>query len=110
MAAGGTERREMKDEKKSFMLKTKKQLNWGAGISALGFLLYLLVSALDLGILKDIVVIVFAVVSLWVFVSVADGRKEDKEAVSYNLLWGTGALAIMMVFFAMATIRMRLGL
>ena len=49
-------------------------------------------------------------VSLWVFVSVADVRKDDKETVSYNLLWGTGALALMMVFFAFATLRMRLGL
>jgi hypothetical protein len=100
----------MKNEKKGFLLKTKKQMNLGAGVSALGFLLYLLVSALDLGILKDLVVIVFAAVSLWVFVSIADARKDDKETVTYNLLWGTGALAIMMVFFAMATIRMRLGL
>ena len=100
----------MKKEKKWFELKTRKQLNWGAGVSILGFFLYLLVSALDLGFLKDLVVIVFAAVSLWVFVSVADKRKDDKETVSYNLLWGTGALAIMMVFFAVATIRMRLGL
>lgn len=100
----------MKNEKKDFLLKTKKQLNIGAGLSALGFLLFLLVSVLDLGILKDIVVIVFAAVSLWVFMSVTDARKADSEAVSYNLLWGTGALALMMVFFAFATIRVRLGL
>ena len=100
----------MKNEKKGFLLKTAKQMNWGAGASALGFFLYLLVSALDLGILKDIVVVAGAVLSLWVFASVADGRNRDKEAVTYNLLWGTGALALMMVFFAFATIRMRLGL
>lgn len=99
----------MKKEKKG-LLQTKKQLNVGAGISALGFLLYLLVSALDLGILKDLTVCVFAALSLWVFVSAADARKKDQETVSLNLMWGTGALALMMVFFAMATIRMRLGL
>lgn len=100
----------MKNEKKGFTLKTRKQLNWGAAASGLGFLLFLLVSALDLGVLKDIVVVVCALISLWVFVSASDVRKEDKEAVSYNLLWGTGALAMMMVFFAFATLRMRLGL
>ena len=100
----------MKNEKKGFTLKTRKQLNWGAAVSGLGFLLFLLVSALDLGVLKDIVVVVCALISLWVFVSASDVRKDDKEAVSYNLLWGTGALAIMMVFFAFATLRMRLGL
>lgn len=101
---------DMKKEKRGFLLKTQKQLNLGAAVSALGFLLFLLVSALNLGIVKDIVVVVCAVVSLWVFVSVADVRKDDKETVSYNLLWGTGALALMMVFFAFATLRMRLGL
>ena len=100
----------MKNEKKGFTLKTRKQLNWGAAASGLGFLLFLLVSALDLGVLKDIVVVVCALISLWVFVSASDVRKDDKEAVSYNLLWGTGALAMMMVFFAFATLRMRLGL
>ena len=100
----------MKNEKKGFTLKTRKQLNWGAAASGLGFLLFLLVSALDLGALKDIVVVVCALISLWVFVSASDVRKDDKEAVSYNLLWGTGALALMMVFFAFATLRMRLGL
>ena len=100
----------MKNEKKGFTLKTRKQLNWGAAASGLGFLLFLLVSALDLGVLKDIVVVVCALISLWVFVSASDVRKDDKEAVSYNLLWGTGALALMMVFFAFATLRMRLGL
>ena len=102
-----TERTKMK---KWFELKTKKQLNRGAWVSALGFVAFLVVSALDLGILKDICVVVFAAVSLWVFLCVADVRKNDKESVTYNLLWGTGALAVMMVFFAFATLRMRLGL
>ena len=87
-----------------------KQMNIGAGISGTGFLLYLITSAIKLETIRDVIVILFAVVSTWVFTSVADGRKKDQEAVSYNLLWGTGALAIMMVFFAFATIRMRLGL
>ena len=52
----------MKNEKKGFTLKTRKQLNWGAAVSGLGFLLFLLVSALDLGVLKDIVVVVCALV------------------------------------------------
>ena len=96
--------------KKWFELKTRKQLNRGAWVSALGFVLYLVVSALNLGVLKDIVVVAAAAVSLWVFLCAADVRKDDKETVSYNLLWGTGALAMMLVFFTFATLRMRLGL
>ena len=99
----------MKKEKKG-LLQTKEQLNRGAGMSALGFLLYLVLSALNLGIIKDLAGLLLAVLSTWVFVSVADARKKDKEAISYNLLWGTGALALMMVFFSMAAIRVRLGL
>ena len=100
----------MKNEKKGFTLKTRKQLNWGAAASGLGFLLFLLVSALDLGVLKDIVVVVCALISLWVFVSASDVRKDDKEAVSYNLLWGTGSLAIMLGACAILGIKLRLGL
>ena len=51
----------------------------------------------------------FALVSLYVFASAAAGRRKDKEAVSYNLLWGTGALAMLTCLCAAATVRQRLG-
>ena len=58
----------------------------------------------------DILTIAFGVVSLYVFISVSEGRRKDKEAVSYNLLWGTGDLALLLCGCAVLTIRLRLGL
>ena len=52
----------------------------------------------------------FALVSLYVFASAAAGRLKDKEAVSYSLLWGTGALAMLTCLCALAALRQRLGL
>jgi len=97
-------------EKKGFLLRTVKEMNRGAVVSGIGFLLYLLLRATGLESISDVVVIVFAVISAYTFLSVAAGRMKDKEAVSYSLLWGTGALALMLVGFAFLTIRMHLGL
>ena len=91
-------------EKKGFLLQTVRQMNGGAALCGVGFLLYLGASALGW------VTIAFGVVSLYVFISVSEGRRKDKEAVSYNLLWGTGALALLLCGCAVLTIRLRLGL
>lgn len=77
----------MKDNKRGFLLQTVKQMNNGAIVSGIGFLLYVAASALHLDALADILVIAFGVVAVYVLASVAEGRKKDKKAVSYNLLW-----------------------
>ena len=100
----------MKDNKRGFLLQTVKQMNNGATVSGIGFLLYVAASALHLDALADILVIAFGVVAVYVLASVAEGRKKDKKAVSYNLLWGQTALTILLVGCAVLTIRLRLGL
>jgi len=100
----------MKKEKKNFLLQTTRQMNIGAGVSGAGFLLYLAASALEWNVMADIIALVFGLIALWVFLSVMEARQRDKEAVGYNLMWGTGALALMLLFFAMMAIRMYLGL
>lgn len=97
-------------EKKGFLLRTVKQMNIGAVVSGLGFLEYLALSALGPETAADASAVVFALVSVYVFASVAAGRSRDKEAVSYSLLWGTGALALLMGGCAVLTVKMRLGL
>ncbi len=97
-------------EKKGFLLQTVRQMNGGAALCGVGFLLYLGASALGWGTAADILTIAFGVVSLYVFISVSEGRRKDKEAISYNLLWGTGALALLLCGCAVLTIRLRLGL
>ncbi|WP_325200587.1 hypothetical protein [Oscillibacter sp.] len=95
--------------KNSLLLQGVKQLNLGAMVSGAGFLLYLGAAALGLTGAADVLSLAFALVSLYVFVSAAEGRRQDKEAVSYNLLWGTGALAMLTCLCAAATLRQRLG-
>ncbi len=100
----------MNDKKKGPLFQTTRQISIGAGVSGVGFLLYLALSAMGQQLIADIAVIAFAVVAVWTFVSAAAGRNRDKAAVSYSLLWGTGALAIMMGGCAVLTIKLWLGL
>lgn len=97
-------------ENRGLLLRTARQMNGGAVVSGLGFLLYLALSALGLETAADIAAMAFGLVSIYVFVSVAAGRSRDKEAVSYSLLWGTGALALLMGGCAVLTVKLRLGL
>lgn len=96
--------------KKGFLLQGVKRLNLGAMVSGAGFLLYLGAAALGRQGAADALSLVFALVSLYVFASVAAERNRDKEAVSYNLLWGTGALAALLCLCAAASLRQRLGM
>ena len=100
----------MKNEKKSFLMKDIRSMNIGAIVSGVGFLLDLGAAALEWILVKDIIAIIFAVVAVWTFFSVLDAREKDKEKFTYNLLWGTGALAIMLVACAYLGIKLRLGL
>ena len=96
-------------EKKGFLLQTVQQMNAGAIVSGLGFLLYLALSALGQETAADIAAVALGMVSVYVFVSVALGRSRDKEAVSYSLLWGTGALALLLGCCGVLTVRLWLG-
>lgn len=97
-------------EKKGLLLQTTRQINIGAGVSGLGFLLYLGVSALGWIDLADIIAIAFGTAAIYVFASASALREREKEAVSYSLLWGTGALALLLGGCALLGIRLHLGL
>lgn len=97
-------------EKKSLLLQSVKQMNIGVSVAGVGFLLYIAASALKLGVVADIISAVFGLIALYVFVSVSEGRRKDREAVSYSLLWGSGALAILLCGCAAVTIKLRFGL
>ena len=97
-------------ERKGFLLYTLAQMRAGAIVSGLGFLLYLALSAMGLETSADITAVAFGMVSVYVFASVAAGRSRDREAVSYSLLWGTGALALLLGGCGVLTVRLWLGL
>lgn len=93
----------------TFLLQGTRQLNLGAIISGLGFLLYVLAAALGQTAAANLCVLVFGVVSVYVFASVAAERRRDKNAVSYNLLWGQAALALLTCMCAVLTLRDKMG-
>lgn len=95
--------------KKGFFLSPEK-LNKGYVLSAVGFIAYLTACAVVGQAKAGVVAIIFAVVSIYVFLSVAAARGEDKEKAGYNLLWGSGALALMMCACALLSVRLWLGL
>ena len=95
--------------KKGFLLPPER-LNLGYVISAAGFFLYLLAAGLISQSAAGVVAIVFGLFAAYTFLSVAAARKEDKERVGYNLLWGSGALALMLCAFGVLSVKMWLGL
>ena len=82
--------------KKDIWLKPGKELNTGAIIGGIGFAIYIALSALEWRGLA-----LFAALA---FLSALDCREKDKDSVSYNIVWGTGALAILMLLPAVMTI------
>ena len=46
----------------------------------------------------------FGIEAAYTFFSAVDCREKDKDSVSYNIVWGTGALAILMLLPAVMTI------
>lgn len=96
--------------KKDIWLKPGKQINSGAIIGGIGFLLFLAFSALEWEALALITSIGFGLESLYVFLSTLEWREKDKESVSYSIMWGTCSLALLMLVPAYAAIRKALGL
>ena len=100
----------MNNKRNGLLLQTKKQVNNGAIVTGLGFVLYMVLLVLGQELLADLTAIAFGVVWIYVSLSVLAGRRRDKEDVSYNLLWGQLALTIFLVACAVLAVRQRMGL
>ena len=96
-------------KKKGPLFQTGKQINVGAIVSGIGFVLYLVLSALKLDTASGCASIAFSIPAVWTFLSACSGRAKDKSAVSYSLLWGMGALTILLVACGVLTIKQWLG-
>ena len=81
--------------------KAAQQRRYRGGI---GFALYLVLSALEWRTAALIVAIGFGIEAAYTFFSAVDCREKDKDAVSYNILWGTGAVMILLLVPAVLTI------
>ena len=96
--------------KNNIWLQPGRQMNGGAIVSGMGFLLYLGASALGWEIAALILAILFGLAALYVFLSALMGRGRDRESVSYSIMWGTGALTLLLLGCAVLTIKLWLGL
>ena len=83
--------------KKDIWLKPGKELNTGAIIGGIGFAIYIALSALEWRGLALFAALAFGLEAGYAFLSALDCREKDKDSVSYNIVWGTGALAILML-------------
>lgn len=100
----------MNDKDKNTPDQKLRRIRAGAVASGVGFALYLALLVMGLQGAADVVNVVFAAAAVWTFLDAAELRGKDREAVSYSLLWGTGALALMLAAFAVLMVRQRLGL
>lgn len=98
----------MKRERR-FLLQGEKQLSLGAIFSGVGFLLYTLATVMGQDWAADAIVLIFSVVSVYVFASVAAERRQNKNAVSLSLYWGQAALALLTCLCAILTLREKAG-
>ena len=100
----------MNDKRKGLLFQTKKQMNNGAIATGVGVVLYLALLAMGLELPADLVAGAFGVVGIFNSFSVLEGRRKDKENISYNLLWGQLALTSFLVACAVLAVKQRLGL
>lgn len=100
----------MDHKEKKTKVQTTKQINIGAGASGTAFALYLAAMALQWKAVAAIVAVLGVIIAIWACGSASELRRKDKEAVSYNLLWGTGALALLLAACAAAGIKQLFGL
>ena len=77
--------------KKDIWLKPGKELNTGAIIGGIGFAIYIALSALEWRGLALFAALAFGLEAGYAFLSALDCREKDKDSVSYNIVWGTGA-------------------
>ncbi len=91
-------------------MKDTNGLRRGAAVGFAGFVLYVIASALKAYVLSDLISLIFALFSLYVFLSAYALRRKDRDAVSYSLLWGTFALAALFCALTYLALRQRLGL
>jgi len=100
----------MEGKKKIRLLQTKKQVGWGSGIAGVCFLLYLGAMALEWAAVAGVIAAVGCLIAVLTFFSADALRQKDKESVSYNFLWGPGALAILLAACTAAGFKLFLGL
>lgn len=97
-------------QKKKILLQTAKDINRITVLSGIGFLACLGARGLKWDTLAGLIGIVFTVLAGWAFFSAMELREKDREAASYNMIWGTGALTLLLGACAAVQIKIWFGL
>jgi len=100
--------------KKPFFLEISG-IRKGVAAAAAGFLIYLLLSALKWDAVAAVFALLFGLWALFVFLSALAGRAKDpkhhsEKDISYSLLWGSGALTILLLGCGILGVKLLLGL
>jgi len=90
-----------------YLFNNRCRLRFGQTASALGFLLYLAGSALAL---PETVLaaglLVFTAIAVWTMLSIVGYPDETREKdITYSVVWGQGALTLMLAACAWLTLR-----
>ena len=100
----------MNKQKKMRLLQTPQEINRMTVISGLGFLACLAARVAEWENIAGVIGVVFTITAAWAFFSALELREKDKEAASYNMLWGTGALTLLLGACAAVQIKVWFGL
>lgn len=95
--------------KNGFFIPVEKLNKWYI-VTAGGFVLYLAACAVVGQKIAGVVALVFALIAVRLFLSASAARSEDKERVGYNLLWGSGAMALLLGACTVVSVKLWLGL
>lgn len=95
--------------KKDIWIPVEKLNKWYT-VTACGFLLYLIACGVVGQKLAGVVALIFFVIAAYLFFSASAARSKDKEKVGYNLLWGSGAMALLLGAGTYLSLKLWLGL
>lgn len=100
----------MDKQKKKRLLQTPQEINRLTVVTGVGFLLCLAARAVGMETIAGLLSIVLTAVSAWVFVSAMELREKDRDAAGYNMIWGSGALTVLLFACAAVQIKLWFGL
>lgn len=97
----------MMKKEKALLFHSVGKVHTGEVLSGVGFLVYLIGSGVKLpDAVLCVPLVIFSAAAVWTLVSILTYPKERKrEELSYNILWGQGAVTILLLAGTVLTIK-----
>ena len=99
----------MNNKRNGLLLPAKNQMNNGAIVTGLGFVLYMVLLVLGQELLADLTAIAFGVVGIYVSLSVLAGRRRGQKGGAYTPPSGPLSLHPFLVALPAVALRPRRG-